>query len=201
MPVFAVFYLLFISFFSVEVFYRYLAGLVPVGAIAMGLVFDELISLKYRTIKWAAALAIALISSQSINYIREITAPYNGPVKGIVEFLRKNASPGDSVAITYEDLPVKFYTGLHTVGGLTGGDLSAAKYAKFVIIRKYTYLIGSLDVQRYFEKNLDLKKYAKIKLDCPDNIFENRETPAWHLFETVKNEDPVVVLERPGAVN
>lgn len=44
--------------------------------------------------------------------------------------------PGDVVATTYDDLPIRFYAGLRAVGGLTGEGLAPARSAEWVIIRR-----------------------------------------------------------------
>ena len=50
-------------------------------------------------------------------------------MEGIVSYLSENAEEDDVVAITYGDMPLKFYTDLRVVGGLTGEGLSPAKNA------------------------------------------------------------------------
>ncbi len=54
-----------------------------------------------------AAFAVLICLSPMNDYLYEITHHYYGPIDGIVKFLNKNARPGDTVAITYEDLPLK----------------------------------------------------------------------------------------------
>jgi len=133
------------------------------------------------------------------NYLFEISHDFDGPVEGIVKFLEQKADKNDIVAITYEDLPVKLYTGLRVVGGLTGEDLKDVKNARWVIIRKNIGSKKDLLVRQYIEENLDLKKYKKIILDYPDTRFQNREDPKKHLYATAKDEDRVVIYERPDS--
>jgi hypothetical protein len=102
------------------------------------------------------------------------------------------------VAITYEDLPVKFYTGLRVVGGLTGEDLEPAKSADWIIIRKYVIADKDLDVRNYFLSEVPLREYTAIPLDAPDIPFQNREEPGEHLFRTAPG-DPVVILRKSGS--
>lgn len=40
--------------------------------------------------------------------------------------------------------------------------------------------------------------YIPIVIDAPDTLFENREDPAVHLFESNTTEDKVVILKRTG---
>jgi hypothetical protein len=53
-------------------------------------------------------------------------------------------------------------------------------------------------VARYLQHNVDWKSYTRITIDAPDTIFENREDPAVHLFESNTTEDKVVILKRIG---
>ena len=46
------------------------------------------------------------------DYLYEITHDYDGPVEGIVEYLKKNAGPSDLVQIPYGEYAVRFYNNL-----------------------------------------------------------------------------------------
>ncbi|MDA8156294.1 MAG: hypothetical protein M0Z52_07560 [Actinomycetota bacterium] len=129
------------------------------------------------------------------DYIYEITHNYRGPIDGIVEYLQKHANKGDVVAITYGDMPVKFYTGLRVVGGLTGEDLTPAKNADWVIIRRHVICEKDMRVRKFLLAEVPLGKYDPIVLNYPDLPFENREDPAQHLFRTAKDY-PVVIFHR-----
>ena len=129
-------------------------------------------------------------------YLYEITHDFNGPIGGIVKYLKVHAKSGDIVAMTYGDLPVKFYTDLFVVGGLTGQDLSPAKNAKWIIIRKRVHCDVDMAVRKYINMNVPGSKYQPIRLDSPDTPFENREDPQEHLYKTVTNEDRVIIFER-----
>lgn len=70
----------------------------------------------------------AVISAGSLpDFLYELTHDFDGPIEGIVKFLDENGSENDIVAVTYGDMPLKFYTEMRLVGGLTGEDLSAIK--------------------------------------------------------------------------
>jgi len=107
-------------------FFRYLAPLLPVFVILYGFVIEQTL----------APIVIFLFNQPLPDFFSEITHDYNGPMEGIVAFLRQNAAQGDTVVITNEDLPLKFYTNLRVVGGLTGENLTPYLSAKWVIIRK-----------------------------------------------------------------
>jgi hypothetical protein len=130
------------------------------------------------------------------DYIYEITHDYDGPVEGIVKYLRKHAHKGDLVLITYEDLPVKFYTDLRVLGGLTGEPLEPALNADWIIIRKYAASGMDLQTRQFIYQVMPLDKYRAITLKYPDSPFQNREDPDWHQFRTPSYEKPVVIFHR-----
>jgi hypothetical protein len=141
-------------------------------------------------------LAAVLFLSPMRDYLYEITHHYHGPIDGIVEYLSKHGKPDDIVAITYGDLPVKFYTGMRVVGGLTGEDLSPASKAKWVVIRRHAISQRDASVAQYFFANLRREDYQAIELDCVDLMWNNRECPDLHVFRTVRNGPSVVIFER-----
>jgi hypothetical protein len=105
-------------------------------------------------------------------------------------------APDDTVAITYGDLPLKFYTDLRVVGGLTGEDLAPAKAARWVIFRHVVNCDKDYAVAQYFLKNLPARRYRQITLDVVDTQYENRESPDAHQFRTVTVGPRVTILYR-----
>ena len=101
------------------------------------------------------------------------------------------------VAVTYGDLPIKFYTGLRVVGGLTGEDLSPALEAEWIILREHHKVIG-LPVHKYLGDHVDFDNYEMEFLDAPDTPFENREEPREHLYRTSSFDGPMTL--RPVSV-
>ena len=130
------------------------------------------------------------------DYIYEITHDYDGPIEGIVRYLNENAKKDDMVAITYGDLPLKFYTGLRVIGGLTGEDLTAYKDPDWVIIRKHTICEKDTKVRDFLNKQVNWQLYEEIRLSYPDIPFENRESPKYHLYRTKVNVPPVILYHR-----
>src|SRR5206468_8494780 len=90
-------------------------------------------------------------------FVYEITHDYDGPEEGIVEFLRQHARPADVVAMVNGDLPVKFYTGLRVVGGLTGEDLAEARDADWIILRSAIVAPASRRVREALRRILDVR--------------------------------------------
>ncbi|MDD5284681.1 MAG: glycosyltransferase family 39 protein [Desulfuromonadaceae bacterium] len=183
-----------LSIASPAPFFRYLSPLIPLFCILLALVVETV--LKRSLIIGALIVAFLLFSNPLKEYWYELTHTYNGPVEGIVSYLNSNAKTGDIVAITYGDLPLKFYTPLRVVGGLTGEDLSPARNAEWIIIRKYVICEKDDKVRQYLEQNIDPNNYRGIRINSPDIPFENRESPGEHLYRTVQNEEPVVIYQK-----
>ena len=112
--------------------------------------------------------------------------------KILAKYLKKNAESDDVVLITYGDLPLKFYTELKVIGGRSGEDVSPAKMADWIILRKYwpAWRVDNLI------PHLPRRNYERIVINYPDTQWENRESLAWHHFRTVDNEDRVVMYHR-----
>lgn len=175
-------------------FYRYLAPLVAPITILVALIIVSAARLHWVV---SVAIIVVLISTGSLaDFIYELTHDFDGPIEGIVKFLNKNGSENDVVAITYGDMPLKFYTKMRIVGGLTGEDLSAAKQAKWVIMRKYTICEKDRAVRKYLLENIPWNKYKPIVINYPDTAFENRESLDEHHFRTVTDESRVVIYKR-----
>jgi len=185
--------LLFVSIIPIFNF-RYICASIPLLLILTACILEAFINV--HILLGIGAAVIFVISSQFTDYIYEITHDFDGPVEGIVLYLNENGKDTDTVIMTYEDLPVKFYTKMKVFGGLSGENLEPAKKADWIILRKYTNSIFEKDVLDYVHKNIDLKKYEIIEINYPDTPWQNRENPAYHLFFTRKNEDRVKIYKR-----
>jgi 4-amino-4-deoxy-L-arabinose transferase-like glycosyltransferase len=144
----------------------------------------------------AAAVIVLTATGHLKDYLYEITHDYDGPGEGIARYLNEHGWPDDVVAITYGDMPLKFYTKMRIVGGLTGENLEPAKNARWVIIRRFTVFSKDAIVKNYLLNNIDLSKYRSISIDYPDIPFENRENMGEHLFRTRTGRSNVVIYER-----
>ena len=179
---------------SPAAFFRYLSPLVPMTCILLALLAEAAL---LRSLLLGTLLVCFLVLSNPLpDYLYELTHAYNGPVEGIVSYLNGHAKKGDLVAITYGDLPLKFYTPLRVLGGLTGENLAAARNADWVIIRKHTICEKDQAVRDYLLANIDPAAYRAIQINSPDLPFENRESPDEHLFRTFQQEDPVVIYQK-----
>ncbi|MBN1766150.1 MAG: glycosyltransferase family 39 protein [Sedimentisphaerales bacterium] len=190
---------------SPSALFRYLSPFIPLMAIILALCVAVLARVH---ILLALLFGVVFIITGSLNnFLYELTHDYDGPVEGIVKYLKENGTDDDVVAITYGDMPLKFYTNMRVVGGITGEDFSAARQAKWIIIRKYGHfrrdeirrLIDAVDNIWIDEHNrlvIERGKFIKSVIDYPDIPFENRETPLQHKFRTVMDEDRVIILKR-----
>jgi hypothetical protein len=130
------------------------------------------------------------------NYLYELTHDFDGPIEGIVNYLNQHADKDDLVAITYGDMPLKFYTGLRVVGGLTGEDLEPARSADWIIIRRNVISNKDARVKQFLIQVLRKNKYESVSLDYSDTPFENRESPRHHLYKTNRNYPPVIIFKK-----
>jgi len=175
-------------------FFRYLAPLVPpiimIAARCTGIGF------RVHPVMAGIMMVLILLSNPFTRFLGEITHDYNGPIEAIVEFLQEKASPRDTVAITYGDLPLKFYTDLRIVGGLTGEDLEPALDARWIILRKHIICSKDRAVGQFLEERLAAKRFQRFELPAFDIPFENRESPEEHRFRSATSGSPVVILEK-----
>ncbi|MEN6385223.1 MAG: glycosyltransferase family 39 protein [Phycisphaerales bacterium] len=195
---FVIFNMIVIVIVSPFPFFRYMSASIPILIIIFALIVDAAISTNFI---FAAAAIVLLIWTQAgtsklRDYLYEITHDFDGPIEGICKFLNEHGSADDVVAITYGDMPLKFYTKMRIVGGLTGEKLEPARNAKWVVMRKYGNSDKDKKVKLFLQRNVDYTKYRPITIDYPDTPFENREYLGEHYFRTQNHEDRVVIYER-----
>lgn len=203
-----------LSIASPDPYFRYMGQLIPVFCIITAVIITLAVRPHFKPAIITIAILFGLVflidyrytkthpEKKGIkylnifDYIDEITHDYNGPIEGIVKYLNEHGDEDDVVAITYGDLPLKFYTKMRVIGGLTGEDLSESKQANWVILRKNIVIEENARVAQYLVQNLQRENYEKIVIDYPDIAFENREDPAEHHFRTVVDEDRVVIYRK-----
>ncbi|OGW74670.1 MAG: hypothetical protein A2Z72_06390 [Omnitrophica bacterium RBG_13_46_9] len=122
-------------------------------------------------------------------YLYEISHDYDGPIEGIVTYLKENAVETDRVKIPYGDCAVAFYTGLKVDNDMTPGK---DPYPEWIIPRDYWTSKGFYSSDYYKEIQ---KKYEKIVLEYPDLRWENRpDDLGYHNFRTVSDYPKKVVI-------
>ncbi len=184
-----------LSVLSPLVFYRYLAPLCVPAMLIAGLLVGNLAK---RSILLSAVIGVVWLYTGTLReHIFELTHEFEGPIEGIVRFLDENAGPDDVVAISYGDLPLKFYTDLRIIGGLTGEDLRPAQTADWIIIRRHTNTGEDRRVKQKLREIVAKGDYRLRRIAAPDTQFENRETPRLHRFRTAPAGVPrVLIYER-----
>jgi 4-amino-4-deoxy-L-arabinose transferase-like glycosyltransferase len=191
---FVLFNILSLTVVTPDSYFRYIAPSIPLLIILIAIILDAT-----RNVHPLAAVAVAVVliaTGQLKDYLYEITHDYDGPIEGIVLYLNEHGDSNDIVAITYGDMPLKFYTKMRIVGGLTGEDLEPAKNARWIIFRKYIHCSYDAKVFNYLINNIDASKYKKIEINYPDTPWQNREDPGGHYFRTRTSENKVVIYER-----
>jgi 4-amino-4-deoxy-L-arabinose transferase-like glycosyltransferase len=191
---FIVFNVIAIAVASPFPFFRYAAPSIPLLIMLIAIIVDA--AGRIHPLLAIATIAILLATSQLKDFFYEITHDFDGPGEGMALYLNEHGSPDDVVAIAYGDLPLKFYTKMRIIGGLTGEDLEPAKNARWVIIRSHIVRREDEAVREYLLKNINWNKYRKIVLNYPDTPWANREEPPTHYFRTRTNEDRVVLYEK-----
>jgi 4-amino-4-deoxy-L-arabinose transferase-like glycosyltransferase len=184
-----------LALLSPLLFFRYLA---PLLAPLMLLGGALLAALARRSGLLAAAALAAFVATGDLRgYLYELTHDFAGPVEGIVAFLRENGRDGDVVAISYGDMPLKFYTDLRVIGALTGEDPESARAADWIVIRRHANTEADARMKRTLERIVAAGGWRRHEIDAPDTQFENREDPALHRFRSASPRAPrVAVWER-----
>jgi hypothetical protein len=138
-----------------------------------------------------------------VRYFSEISTSFKGPVKGLVEFLKREAKPGEVVFITQGDLPLRFHTDLQIRGGLGRFDPAKEPEPDWIIVRHFfrmspPFAEGKKDeaLMREF-LNKKMPSYQKKELaGVVDCVYENIPEPEAHLFETPVNGPELIIYRR-----
>lgn len=128
-----------------------------------------------------------------VSYWDELTHSYRGPVDGIVEYLNREAKPGQTVKIPYEDHSLIFYTRLKVEKLYSIDEFGNETYPDWIVLRK-DWIVPSFFSTAYFKKIE--AGYDKIVLDAPDIPWQNRPDPGYHLFRTDRQAPPVVLYRK-----
>ncbi len=186
-----------LSVFAPWQFFRYLSPLVPVFAMIVGFVLSRVVNLSMFLGLLIFGLSLWPCHESLKNFWYELHHDYKGPISAIVKYLESKAQQDDVVAVTYGDMPIKFYTGLRVVGGLAGDNLQKALGAEWLIIRRNTISEKDYAVRKFLIQNTDWRQYKQIILQVPDLPFENRENLGQHLFRSkTSGGRPVIIYKK-----
>lgn len=193
---YAVVSVILLSLLSPLLFYRYLAPLCAPALLLTGLLVGSLM----RRTRVAGVLVVAVWAATGglRGHVYEISHDFDGPIEGIVRFLDANAEPDDVIAISYGDMPLKFYTDHKIVGGLTGEDFTPARDADWIIIRHFKNTDVDDRLRAKLGRIVEGGGYRSHQLGLRDTSFENRESPAVHRFRTAPKRPPFVVIYEKG---
>jgi 4-amino-4-deoxy-L-arabinose transferase-like glycosyltransferase len=191
---FIVFNIIAVSAKTPSPFFRYLAPSIVLVILLAAVIINA--AWEAHLFIAVAAVILLVTTGQMKDYLYEITHDYDGPEEGITKYLNEHGSPMDIVAVTNGDMALKFYTKMRVVGGFTGEDLSPAKSARWLIIRKHGFVGKEQKMRDYLQENIPTQELHKIIINYPDILFENRESPNEHRFRTDTEESNVVIYER-----
>lgn len=171
-------------------FFRYMApAIAPLLMLAARWV---VVAFRTQIVLGMGSVVLLAVWWPEAQYIYELRHRFVGPLEGIVELLQTQGKPGDVAVVSYEDLPIKFYTKLRVLGGNTGEDLAAARGARWLILRHLSGSAVREFINSQIKQNPD---YQRITLHVPDTEFENREEPEDHLYGSMTGVPPVIIYE------
>lgn len=160
------------------------------------------------------------------DYVHELTKKYDGPIEGIVRFLKNNANPNQTIFVNYEAEPIIFYTDLKVlriIPFLNPPDWIVLRknkispYAddnydfKCVLLRSIfmpqkikwnsspSQTQDDLNIRhnkKYIKHILNKYNYLPIELPYPNIPYENLPDIEFHQFETVKNAPNLIIYKR-----
>jgi len=181
---------------------RYLIPVVPIFAIAEAW---WLIAVMDRSRFFGCVIiGLALFTNvlQSVHphvplrdFIEELTHRYEGPMEGIVAYLRQHGRSEETVKIPYDDRTLMFYT---TMRVELPSQFAEDTNADWVVIRR-DWVPSGFFHSDYFH-HLE-STYERIELAAPDLLWENREDPGSHHFSTVEQAPHVVIYRKPKIVS
>lgn len=122
-----------------------------------------------------------------LNYLKEISNQFNGPLKAIVTYLDQNANPGDRFVVSHEGDSIHFYTRLRWAN-----DFPFKSSPQWIIPRgprKHFSQMGRFNTKEetrkttaYVYQYLETHPYEKIVLDVWDHGTENSYNLQNHSF-------------------
>ncbi len=177
-------------------FIRYLAPLWIPSAIAGAWVVRQV--LNWNKAFGLALLLVALLSRPLASYCSELLFGARGTVDTLVEFFQTEGKAHELVLTNYEDMPLKFYTSLQVMGGLTGQNLTAAQNADWIVLLQHAYTSSkrAAIVPQFVESHVDRTHYTQILFKASDSMLQSREDPEGHSFRTPQEPPYLRIFRR-----
>jgi len=118
------------------------------------------------------------VKTYFFDFLYEITHDYDGPMEGVVAYLKEFATHKETIKTdNFNANSLFFYTDLKV-----DYDFSKKTYPKWIFLRDYW--TGNDFYDTAYFKNIE-KQYRKIELDYPDIWWENRpDDMKFHYFKT-----------------
>lgn len=127
-------------------------------------------------------------------YFGELTHDYQGPIESVIQYLNRNAQPGDVVATAYEHFPLMFYTDLIILRTREIGR--RYRYQPEWVVAQHENYPSELPASTF--RAITTGEYDRIELeDRPYALqWDNIPEPAWHLFRTAEDRRHPLLLFR-----
>ena len=181
-----------------EYYLRYLCATIPFALLLKGRLAGWM-GRRYWAIPLSVFAFLILYKGALFNYCNELSANrYIGPMESIINFMEREAKPDDSIAISFGDLPLKFYLENRIYGGLAGDLPANLDSIDFIIVRRNA--IDKMDqkiqyrLHDYIQKNQ--QSFKAFALNVEDSPFQNREIPEVHFFEPPLVSNALVIHKR-----
>ncbi len=191
--------LLFLIFGPKQRHFRYLIHLIPWILLIHAFLLRGWIRNHPKTGWLLAGAAIFLqpgspVRSLQAEFLGELTHRYRGPMDGVVELLKNQAKPGQTVKIPYEEHTLLFYTPrLRIEPMFRTEDFARETFPDWIILRRDWLPAGFLE-SAYFRRIQT--GYREILLDAPDIPWQNRPDPGYHRFRSDRSAPPVRVFQK-----
>ena len=182
-----------------EYYIRYLCVTIPFALLLKGRIGGWLANI-HIAIPVVVLLAVAAYKGDVANYWKEVkNESFIGPMESMVNFIQKEVDPSSKVAISFGDLPLKYYLPNYKIYGGLAGDLPEnLDDMDVIVVRRNS--IDKMDqkvqirLYEYIQANSD--KFQPYTLKVEDTPFQNRETLTEHYYETVPVTNPLVLYKR-----
>lgn len=123
------------------------------------------------------------------DYLFELAHEYQGPNEAIVAYLDDKISPESLIKAHYEDFTLMFYLDARFSGPV---DKKTTDIPDFIVIRPKDYVLHAPEMLEGIKKST----YKQVILPAVNLPWNNRPSPLYHHFWTVKNGQKVVILQR-----
>ncbi len=187
-----------IALFVPEYYIRYLCITIPFAIIIKGRISGWLSEL-HLGVPLILFLGLIIYKGDLLNYSKELFASsYTGPVESMVNFLKNEALKEDKIAISYGDLPLKYYLENPIYGGLAGDLPENLDSMDFIIVRRNSIdkMDQKVQIKLHEYIQLNLNKFKAYGLNVEDTPFQNREIPESHYYETPLVSNSLVIHKR-----